>query len=69
MKIDLRIPEPVQPIINGYFSDIDFITVLSHRASPIDLEHICRIHQSLEKAYPTWKCPGVMFRQVIWKTG
>ena len=69
MKIDRRIPEPVQPVIkdyvplieqrlvglingsyiigsialgefNEYFSDIDFITVLSRSASPIDLGHL-----------------------------
>lgn len=87
MKIDLRIPEPVQPIIkdylrlteqrlvglidasyvigsialgefNEYFSDIDFVTVLSRRASPIDLGHLRKIHQSIEKIYPRWKMSG-----------
>lgn len=87
MKIDLRIPEPVQPIIkdylrlteqrlvglidasyvigsialgefNEYFSDVDFITVLSHRASPIDLGHLRKIHQSIERTYPRWKMSG-----------
>ena len=87
MKIDRRIPEPVQPIIkdyvrlieqrlvglingsyilgsialgefNEYFSDIDFITVLSHRTSPIDLEHLRKIHQSIERTYPRWKMSG-----------
>jgi hypothetical protein len=87
MKIDLRIPEPVQPIIkdyvrlieqrlvglingcyiigsialgefNEYFSDIDFITVLSRKASPIDLGHLRKIHQSIERTYPRWKMSG-----------
>ena len=87
MKIDPRIPEPVQPIIkdyvqlieqrlvglingsyiigsialgefNEYFSDIDFITVLNRRASPIDLGHLRKIHQSLERTYPRWKMSG-----------
>ena len=87
MKIDLRIPEPVQPIIKDYlrvteqrlvglinrfyvigsialgefnerFSDIDFITVLSRRASPIDLKHLRKIHESIEKTYPRWRMSG-----------
>lgn len=87
MRIDPRIPEPVQPIIkdhvrlieqrlvglingsyiigsialgefNEYFSDIDFITVLSRRASPIDLGHLRKIHQSIERTYPRWKMSG-----------
>lgn len=87
MKIDPRLPEPVQPIIkdylrlteqrlvsllnvssvigsialgdfNEYFSDIDFTTMLSRRASPIDLSHLRNIHQSIEKAYLQWKMSG-----------
>ena len=87
MKIDPRIPEPVQPIIKEYlrlteqrlvglinasyaigsialgefnecFSDIDFITVLSRKASPIDLGHLRKIHQSIESTYPRWKMSG-----------
>ena len=87
MKIDPRIPEPVQPIIKDYlrlteqrlvglinasyaigsialgefnecFSDIDFITVLSRKASPIDLGHIRKIHRSIERTYPQWKMSG-----------
>ncbi|HEX5941026.1 MAG TPA: aminoglycoside adenylyltransferase domain-containing protein [Anaerolineales bacterium] len=87
MKIDPRIPEPVQPIIKDYlrlteqrlvglinasyaigsialgefnecFSDIDFITVLSRKASPIDLGHLRKIHQSIERTYPRWKMSG-----------
>ncbi|HET9905441.1 MAG TPA: hypothetical protein VFQ23_02335, partial [Anaerolineales bacterium] len=87
MKIDPRIPEPVQPIIKDYlrlteqrlvglingsyaigsialgefnecFSDIDFITVLSRKASPIDLGHLRKIHQSIESTYPRWKMSG-----------
>lgn len=87
MKIDPRIPEPVQPIIKEYlrlaeqrlvglikgsyaigsialgefnecFSDIDFITVLRRKASPIDLGHLRKIHQSIERTYPRWKMSG-----------
>ena len=87
MKIDLRIPEPIQPIIKDYlrlteqrlvgllnesyfigsiasgefnkhFSGIDFITVLSRRASPIDLGHVRKIHQSIAKTYPRQKMSG-----------
>jgi hypothetical protein len=87
MKIDPRIPEPVQPIFKDYlrlteqrlvglidasyvvgsialgefnehFSDIDFITVLSRKATPIELGHLRTIHQSTEKRYPKWKMSG-----------
>jgi hypothetical protein len=87
MKIDPRIPVPVQPIIkdylrltehqlvglvyasyiigsialgelNDYSSEIDFITVLSRRASPIDLGHLRNIYQFIEKTYPRWKMSG-----------
>ena len=87
MKIDPRVPAPVQPIIkdylqlteqrlvglidasyvigsialgefNEYFSDIDFITIFSHRASPVDLGHLRKIHQFIEKMYPRWKMSG-----------
>jgi hypothetical protein len=87
MKLDPRIPEPVQLIIkeylrlseqrliglidssyivgsialgefNEHFSDIDFVTVLNRRATPIDLGHLHRVHQSVEKRFPQWKMSG-----------
>ena len=87
MKLDPRIPEPIQPIIKDYlrrteqrliglihashivgsialgefnehFNDIDFITVLSRKATPIDLGNLRTIHQSLENTYPKWKMSG-----------
>lgn len=43
---------------NECFSDIDFITVLCRKASPIDLGHLRKIHQSIERTYPRWKMSG-----------
>ena len=43
---------------NEYLSDIDFITVLSRKATLIDLGHLNTIHQSIEKRYPKWKMSG-----------
>jgi hypothetical protein len=43
---------------NEHFSDIDFVTVLRRRATPIDLGHLHRIHQSIEKRCPRWKMSG-----------
>jgi hypothetical protein len=43
---------------NAYFSDIDFVTVLSRKATPIDLGHLRNIHQSIEQTCPKWKMSG-----------
>ena len=43
---------------NEHFSDVDFITVLNRRASPVDLEHLRKIHQSIEKTHPQWRMSG-----------
>ena len=87
MKLDPRIPEPIQPIIkdylrlteqrllglsnasyvvgsialgelNEYFSDLDFVTVLSRKATPIDLGYPRTIYQLIERRYPKWKMSG-----------
>ena len=87
MKLDPRIPEPIQPIIkdylrlteqrlvglinasyvvgsialgefNEYFSDLDFVAVLSQKATPIDLEYLHTIHQLIERRYPKCKMSG-----------
>ena len=43
---------------NECSSDIDFIIIPKRRATPVDLELLRAIHQSLEKAYPRWEKSG-----------
>jgi hypothetical protein len=43
---------------NEHFSDIDFVTVLSRMATPIELGHLRAIHQSIDKTHPQWKMSG-----------
>lgn len=43
---------------NEYLSDIDFVTILNRRATPVDIEHLRKIHQTLENSYPRWKMSG-----------
>lgn len=37
---------------NEHFSYIDFVAILSRRASPIDLGHLRTMRKSIEKTYP-----------------
>jgi hypothetical protein len=43
---------------NENYSDIDFVAVLNRRAIPLELEHLLKIHQSIEKMQPQWKMSG-----------
>lgn len=43
---------------NEYFSDIDFITVLSQRIIPAEFEKLQRLHREIEQSYPRWKMSG-----------
>jgi hypothetical protein len=43
---------------NEYFSDIDFVTILNRRPTPVDIKHLQSIHQTLENSYPRWKMSG-----------
>ena len=43
---------------NEYYSDIDFVTVLNHRMTPLEIEKLRAMHQNLEKTFPRWKMSG-----------
>ncbi len=48
---------------NERFSDIDFVGVISRRASRDDLESLQVIHRAVEKEYPRWKMEGSYFQE------
>ncbi len=43
---------------NERFSDIDFVAILSHAATPAEVDNLRHIHKTLEKNYPRWKMMG-----------
>jgi len=43
---------------NEHFSDIDFITILNRRATAVEIEHLRKIHQTIEKNHPRWRMSG-----------
>ncbi len=43
---------------NERFSDIDFITVVNRRVTSVEIEHLRKIHQALEKNHPQWRMSG-----------
>lgn len=43
---------------NEHFSDIDFLTILNRKATAVEIEHLHKIHQTIEKTYPRWKMSG-----------
>src|SRR6266508_2187542 len=43
---------------NEHFSDIDFITILNRRVTAVEIEHLRKIHQTIEKDYPQWRMSG-----------
>ncbi len=44
---------------NPRFSDIDFISILSRRATPGDMDSILKIHHVVEGQSPKWKMEGI----------
>ena len=47
---------------NPRHSDVDFVAVLSRRATPGDVEQILKVHRLLERQYPKWKMEGDYFQ-------
>ncbi|MBW4629622.1 MAG: DUF4111 domain-containing protein [Brasilonema octagenarum HA4186-MV1] len=43
---------------NPHLSDIDFITILTRRATAQEVENLKAVHQELELIYPQWKLEG-----------
>jgi hypothetical protein len=43
---------------NEQFSDIDFVAVLSRKASEAEIQKLTRIHKGIEKDFPKWKFSG-----------
>ena len=43
---------------NEYYSDIDFVTVLQRRMTPLETEKLRTIHQNIETTFPQWKMSG-----------
>lgn len=47
---------------NPRYSDIDFVAVLTRRASPGDQQKLLEIHRFIERQYPLWKMEGDYFQ-------
>lgn len=43
---------------NKQFSNIDFVTVLNRRTTAVEMEHLRKIHQTVEKNHPHWRMSG-----------
>lgn len=43
---------------NEHFSDIDFITILNRRITAMEIEHLRKIHQTIEKNHPQGRMSG-----------
>ena len=39
---------------NPHLSDVDFVAVLNHPASAVDLRQLSQIHQTIAAKYPLW---------------
>ena len=47
---------------NEKFSDIDFVAVLSHKATEMETRELDRIHKTIRHNFPDWKLEGCYFQ-------